>query len=192
MNRAIQVCKDVPCQFAVTSDIDWAANERVFGEEPAYRWGLHILRPPELATDEAAMVDVVKHALAAIACPEDYIVLLVQPTQVLRQPKHLVAAIELMQGGSQRVFSVTATESPDKLLRLNDYGLLVQWGDRFTERRQDARPAMRRDGTVYAWRCGDEDPFGLPAVPLIIDPSETTPLDTPEDWTRAEELLRAR
>jgi CMP-N,N'-diacetyllegionaminic acid synthase len=56
-----------------------------------------IQRPPELAQDDTPMIAVVQHALAQIPGPPEQIILLLQPTQPLRQPKHLTAAIELLQ-----------------------------------------------------------------------------------------------
>lgn len=212
------MCKEVPCQFAVTSDIDWASNERVFSEEPAYRWGHHILRPAELATDEASMVDVVKHALSVVPGPEDEIIVLLQPTQPLRTAAHVRAAIELLQtSGADSVVSVVElprTHNPNWQMLVIDGHLLpfptasrvvgcspteatvsrdIAW---MATRRQDLGRTYIRDGTVYAFRRSTvttySNIYGRDVRTLIIPPFETCPLDDPADWARAEELLRAR
>lgn len=57
----------------------------------------YLLRPTALAQDDTPMIDVVKHALQEIPGPPEQIVLLLQPTQPLREPRHLIAAIALLE-----------------------------------------------------------------------------------------------
>jgi CMP-N-acetylneuraminic acid synthetase len=68
-------------------------------------------------------------------------------------------------------------------------------GQRVT-RRQDARPAYSREGTVYAcWRETIErfgNIYGDDCRPLLIDPGESLSIDSPEDWSAAERLLAGR
>mgnify|MGYP001572513347 CR=1 FL=1 len=155
------------------------------------RW---LTRPPELAQDETPMADVIAHVLATVYGPHDQPIVLLQPTQPLRDPRYVKQALSLLnQLMSGTIMSVTAAPSPDKLLRMitdRDHGplRLESWEDTLVERRQDARPAYRRDGTVYAWRRGQ--PFmGQPWVPLIVLPEHTCPLDTEDDWREAERRL---
>ena len=55
-------------------------------------------------------------------------------------------------------------------------------------RRQDARPAYSRDGTVYAFRRETLDRFGAiygaDCRPLVIPRRESLSIDTPDDWSR--------
>lgn len=148
-----------------------------------------IRRPPELAQDDTPMRAVVDHVLETIPGPPDQIILLVQPTQPLRQPKHLAAAIALLESSvSGSVVSVVETESPDKLMSEMLGGWLIPWTT-LKERRQDCKPAWRRDGTVYAWRR--QDRYWLqPWHMLVIPPEESQALDTPFDWAMAELRLR--
>jgi len=142
------------------------------------------------------MIDVVKDALARIPGPPDQIIVLLQPSQPLRQPKHVKAAIELLEArGTSHgadagcVISVVPTESIDKVYTRNDWEL---WPcGRGVERRQDARPTFKRDGTVYAWRRSSYL-YAHPWIALDIDPRESCSLDTPEDWAEAERRLRAQ
>jgi len=87
--------------------------------------------------------------------------------------------------------------SPDYVMRIDDGRLktFLPDGERVT-RRQDARPAYSRDGTVYAFRrstieksCGI---YGEDCRPLIIDPSDSLSIDSPADWDEAERLLARR
>ncbi len=147
-----------------------------------------VRRPAELARDETPMRLVVEHVLAQVPGPPDQIVVLLQPTQPLRQPRHVLAAIELIRQGAQSVMSITPTESPDKCVAIRN-GVVRPWQGNPIERRQDARPAYRRDGTVNAF-TREYGYCYFPADPLVIPPSETCPLDTPDDWLEAERRLR--
>jgi CMP-N-acetylneuraminic acid synthetase len=65
-------------------------------------------------------------------------------------------------------------------------------GARIT-RRQDARPAYSRDGTVYAcWRATIErfgNIYGERCEPLVIDATESLSIDSAGDWAEAERRL---
>lgn len=177
-----------------------------------------LYRPSELAQDDTPMVDVVKHALAQIPGPDDQIILLLQPTQPLRQPKHLTAAIELLQtSGADSVVSVVElplTHSVDVQLVIEDYAEWTRkagpclrparwWCECGPERlsdlaprRQELKPTFIRDGTCYAFTRSTVakygNIYGQDVRPLVIPASESCPLDEPADWARAEEVLRAR
>lgn len=176
----------------------------------SFPWTTTIQRPPELAQDDTPMIDVVKHALSVIAGADDQIILLVQPTQPLRQPKHLRAAIELLESsGADSVVSVVElppTHNPWAQLVMHADGQLVTWydgddcdyplfhADSLPDCRQKCARTFIRDGTVYAFRrCGVAeygDIYGQLCMPLIIPASESQALDTPEDWAEAERRLR--
>lgn len=172
----------------------------------------YLCRPPELAQDDTPMIDVVKHVFLEIPGPDDQIVVLLQPTQPLRKPEHVTAAIDLLQtSGADSVVSVLElplAQSPDLLLRHLSNGTLCLWHSDLDAggwcpslswgptRRQQARPAYQRDGTVYAFRRSTVmtygHVYGERCVPLLIDPKDSAPLDTSEDWLEAERRLKAR
>jgi CMP-N-acetylneuraminic acid synthetase len=87
--------------------------------------------------------------------------------------------------------------SPDYVMRLDDGRLkpFLADGERIT-RRQDARPAYSRDGTVYAcWRDTIErfgSIYGEDCRALLIDPHESLSIDSPDDWAAAERRLAER
>jgi CMP-N-acetylneuraminic acid synthetase len=62
-------------------------------------------------------------------------------------------------------------------------------------RRQDARRAVVRDGTVYAfWRRTLRETrtiYGRDCRPMIVPAHESITIDTPEDWIEAERRLAA-
>ena len=113
-----------------------------------------------LAQDDTPMLPVITHALDTLAAsgwvPD--IVVLLQPTSPLRRPEHVRAAVDqLRQTGADSVVTVVELArhlSPDYVMRVEDGRLrpFLPEGARVT-RRQDARPAFSREGTVYAcWR----------------------------------------
>lgn len=177
-----------------TDDPQIAAEGRRVGLEVPF------LRPAELAADETPMLPVVEHAVHALAeqgwSPE--IIVLLQPTSPLRRPAHIRAAVEALRtSGADSVVTVVELPrhlSPDYVMRIED-GRLVPFlpeGARVT-RRQDARPAVVRDGTVYAfWRRtleGMGSIYGRTCRPLVLPAAESLTLDSLEDWAEAERRL---
>jgi CMP-N-acetylneuraminic acid synthetase len=103
----------------------------------------------------------------------------------------------LRQSGVDSVVTVVEVPkhlSPEYLMRIEDRVLrpFLPEGARVT-RRQEARAAYSRDGTVYAFRRETLDRFGsiygANCRPLVIPGSESLSIDTPGDWDRAEHLL---
>jgi N-acylneuraminate cytidylyltransferase len=169
------------------------------------RAGLDVafMRPSSLAQDDTPMLPVVQHAvetLAADGWATDVVVLL-QPTSPLRRSSHVREAVTtLQQTKADSVVTVVELPrhlSPDYLMRIED-GLLRPFlteGASVT-RRQDARPAYSRDGTVYAcWRTTIEkwgNIYGERCQPLILDAADSLSIDSPADWAEAERRLAER
>jgi CMP-N-acetylneuraminic acid synthetase len=158
------------------------------------------LRPAALAADDTPMLPVVQHAVDALAGSgwRAEIVVLLQPTSPLRRAAHVRDAVALLQRTNAdsvvTVVEVPRHLSPDYVMRIES-GMLVPFlpdGARVT-RRQDARPAYSRDGTVYAcWRSTIErfgTIYGERCQPLVIDATESLSIDTLEDWAEAERRL---
>jgi len=173
--------------------------------EAGRRVGLEVpfMRPPALAGDDTPMLPVIQHALAETArggwSPD--LVVLLQPTSPLRRPDHIRDAVKLLRETSADSV-VTVVElprhlSPDYVMRI-EHGRLKPFlpdGTRVT-RRQDARPAYSRDGTVYAFRRATLEKFGglygEDCRPLLIDSKESLSIDSPTDWDEAERVLAGR
>jgi CMP-N-acetylneuraminic acid synthetase len=173
--------------------------------EEARRGGIEVpfMRPAPLAGDDTPMLLVIQHAVDALEAQgwTAEIVVLLQPTSPLRTPTHVREAVTLLRSsGADSVVSVVELPrhmSPDYVMRVEDGELrpFLAGGERVT-RRQDARPAYVRDGTVYAFwrstlaRCGSI--YGERCVPLVIPADMSITIDTPEDWAAAERMLRER
>jgi CMP-N-acetylneuraminic acid synthetase len=149
------------------------------------------------------MLPVLRHAIDALASEgwvADVIVLL-QPTSPLRRPSHVRDAVAMLRDSNAdsvvTVVEVPRHLSPDYVMRI-DGGLLQPFlpdGHRVT-RRQDARPAYSRDGTVYAcWRRTIEQfnsLYGDRCQPLIVDAADSLSIDSLDDWDAAERRLAGR
>jgi CMP-N-acetylneuraminic acid synthetase len=180
-----------------TDNAKIADDARAAGAEAPF------LRPASLATDETPMRPVIEHALDKLGIsgwkPE--IVVLLQPTSPLRRAVHVRDAVELLRHtGADAVASVVPVPlhlSPDYLVRVEDGEVhpFLKGGERVT-RRQDARAAYVRDGTVYAfWRetlISHGTIYGAHCRSLVIPPGESVTIDTAEDWAEAERLWQER
>ncbi len=177
-------------------------SERVAAE--GRRAGLEVpfLRPSALARDDTPMLPVIEHALDALEHDgwAAEVVLLLQPTSPLRRPEHIRAAVQqLRDSGADSVVTVVELPrhfSPDYVMRVDD-GRLVPFlaeGGSVT-RRQDARPAFVRDGTVYAfWSRTVRETrsiYGRDCRPLVLSARDSMTIDAPDDWNEAERRLRA-
>jgi CMP-N,N'-diacetyllegionaminic acid synthase len=161
------------------------------------------MRPAALAQDDTPMLPVVEHALDELRRKgwEPEMVVLLQPTSPLRKPAHIRAAVEhLQRTAADSVVSVVPVPqhlSPDYVMRVEDGRLrpFLPEGVRVT-RRQDARPAYVRDGTVYAFRTTTLRRFGSiygdDCRPLVLDADESLSIDTAADWAAAERALAGR
>jgi CMP-N,N'-diacetyllegionaminic acid synthase len=194
--------------IVVSTDHEHASQEepRESTHVPGLRWRF-LYAPAPLHTDTCPMIDVVTDALARVPGPSDQVVVLLQPTQPLRTPAHVQAAITLLrESQADSVVSVTDIGLRDELLYVGDRGVLelvveyhAYWrpsagGLRFPACRQGQPRAFKRDGTVYAFYRQTVEQvgniYGRDVRPLIIPSEETCSLDTPADWIAAERRLR--
>lgn len=158
------------------------------------------MRPLGLAQDDTPMLPVVQHALAALEGDGWFadVIVLLQPTSPRRRPEHIRNAVDMLRStGADSVVSVVELpldSSPDYVMRIENGALrpFLPEGARIT-RRQDARPAYRRDGTVYVfWHStlhNYGNIYGEVCRPLVVDPSESLSIDSPADWEEAERVL---
>jgi CMP-N,N'-diacetyllegionaminic acid synthase len=173
--------------------------------EAGRRAGLEVpfMRPVGLAQDDTPMLPVIEHAISALAAAgwsPDLIVLL-QPTSPLRRPEYIRHAVTtLRETGADSVVSVIEIPrhlSPDYVMKIEN-GVLRPFlaeGARVA-RRQDARAAYSREGTVYAFRRSTLERFGNiygdDCRPLVVDAADSLSIDSAADWHRVERLLTER
>jgi CMP-N,N'-diacetyllegionaminic acid synthase len=176
-------------------------SERIAAE--GRRVGLEVpfLRPAALARDDTPMLPVIEHALGALE--QDGwiadIVVLLQPTSPLRRAEHIRDAVrQLRDTGADSVVTVVELPrhlSPDYVMRVEE-GRLEPFlaGAKDITRRQDARAAFARDGTVYAFWSRTlretQSIYGRDCRPLVLAAVDSITIDTPSDWAEAERRLR--
>jgi len=173
--------------------------------EVGRRAGLEVpfLRPAALAADDTPMLPVIQHALTALAASgwTAEMVVLLQPTSPLRRSEHVRNAVNLLRdSGADSVVTVVEVPrhlSPDYVMRIEDGRLrpFLPEGARVM-RRQDARAAYAREGTVYASWARTIERFGSiygdDCRPLLIDGRDSLSIDSAADWDAAERMLAHR
>jgi len=175
-------------------------SEEIAGVGRTCGFEVPFLRPADLAGGRSPMLAVIEHAVATLEAdgwsPE--IVIVLQPTSPFRRSEHVRRAVQLLrESKADSVVSVVELPrhfSPDYVMRLDDWRLVpfLPAGERVT-RRQDARRAYVRDGTVYAcWRrtlVDQHSLYGRACQPLVLDASDALTLDSQDDWAEAERRM---
>ena len=175
-------------------------SERIAAEGRRIGIEVPFIRPAELARDDTPMLPVIEHAVDFLEQEgwQPEIVVLLQPTAPLRTADHIRKAVqELRDSAADSVVTVVQLPrhlSPDYVMRIDEGRLVPFLPERASvSRRQDARAAFERDGTVYAfWRRTLREThsiYGRNCRPLILPSAESLTLDTPEDWDEAERRM---
>ena len=178
-----------------TDDDEIAEVSEALGAEIAFR------RPAELASDSAAAIDVIRHAvgeLDASGWRTDVLVYL-QPTSPMRTAHHIDAAVQTLEvTGVNTVVSVVEIPhrfTPSALMKLASDGSLMPMGTE-TLRRQDRPRLVARNGpAVLAMRRDALQQSGLYAGDtrgLLMGPLDSFDVDEESDLIVVDALLRMR
>jgi CMP-N-acetylneuraminic acid synthetase len=147
------------------------------------------------------MVSVVEHAIQWMEGEAGYpvtAVMLLQPTNPFRRTQRLHEALDLFaRPGTEAVIGVdTIPRTPGLLYREGAGGRLVPlgaWEERV--RRQDIRPVLTPNGTLYLITRASFQHTGRMFPPRLLGlPTsriEGIDIDTPEDWALAEAVVAA-
>lgn len=158
------------------------------------------LRPAELSGDYVGTLPVIRHAVEWLqdnGMPVDY-------ACCLYATAPFVTAATLREGWDliQRndcsyAFSVTSYAFPiQRAIRITESGRVAMfYPENFNARSQDLEEAWHDAGQFYwgtkaAW-LSELPIFGEDSVPVKLPRDWVQDIDTPEDWSRAEWLLRA-
>lgn len=137
-----------------TDDSEIAEAAKVAGAE------LPFMRPPELASDTASSMDVVRHALMTLADSGelyDYVVLL-EPTSPLTEAKDIDSALSQLHGALSRadaIVGISRIEAthPEYSIKQSQEGLispLTAPDFRSLRRRQEIEELYFLEGSLYA------------------------------------------
>lgn len=188
LERAIRIGMKTCDRVVVTTD-----SEEYADIARTYVVDVH-MRPAELAADEAPMLPVVQDAIRG---REGDVIVLLQPTQPLRTVEQVGKAIALLGAGTSvvSVKRVPDVYAPDRLLhydiRTDTLVPATGQGGRIG-RRQEARKAYVRDGTVYVVKRETilgGSLYGHDCRHLILE-GDALSIDTLEDFERLEALAR--
>lgn len=181
-------------RIVVSTDDDEIAEVAVAaGAEVPFR------RPLELATDHAATIPVITHAVGemerqgarydATCC--------VYPAAVLSIPEDYIDASRMaLDSGADYVFSATSFPYPIQraLRQTGSGGCEMFWPEHRGSRSQDLEPAFHDAGQFYfgrreAWLEG-RPLFEASSRMYLLPRQRVQDIDTAEDWERAETLFR--
>jgi len=153
-----------------------------------------IKRPTELATDKSKTITAVLHAIKNVEHMYDYLVLL-QPTQPLRESWHIDQAIEtLVAKGSDNIVSVSPVqEHPILLRKINEEHMLSPLlSGNSSVRRQDFEEYYVINGAIYINKVNDltmETSFNDNDFAYIMESKYHLDIDEPADLLILQEIL---
>ena len=186
-----------------TDDERSAAIARELGCEVPF------VRPASLSADDTIHLDVMVHAAVWLRDNESYVAdwtMILMPTSPLRQPRHIVEAVELAERtGVESVVSVDempAHYNPMRAITIDGDGMarLFVGGRPVRERpnrRQDMPPAWVLNGAIYLFRTRllfEPEPtlYGDRVAAYVMPRPYGLNIDDEEDWAAAERLLAER
>jgi CMP-N-acetylneuraminic acid synthetase len=159
------------------------------------------MRPSELATDTALVVDVILHILHWFEENDkkyDYFILL-QPTSPFRTAMHIDQALDQVfrTPEAQSLVSVKiVNESPYSMKKINSKGFMGNFLSdykQYSSRRQDKPKVFIVNGAIYIceWNVylKDKSFYKRNCLPYIMDGKNSLDLDSLLDWKLAEMLL---
>jgi len=154
-----------------------------------------IVRPPELATDEARTEPTLIHALDYLKESEGFrpdIVLTLEPTSPFRTAKIIDRCV--------KIFSETNADSVIALVpSLKCYGKIINGKFEFLfhnqqRRRQEREPLYKEASTIWGTKTKilreRQSIFGDHLYPLIVDESEAIDINTKYDFKYAEYMMK--
>ncbi len=157
-------------------------------------------RPADLSGDQALMLGVMQHCLAALRDEGEDVeaLVLLQPTSPFRRAHHIRQAVEKFRGYQAAtlvsVVRVPHRFVPEAQMREED-GKLVPYlgGEIGRTRRQDKAVSFGRNGpAVLIVRSNVLDSgalYGDPTIGLEMDDITSIDIDTPEDLRLADHLM---
>ena len=177
-----------------TDDLEIAEVAKQYGAEVPF------MRPEELSNDYAGTIPVIRHAI------EWYIqqgfdlelVCCLYATAPFVTPEYLQKGLQQLETtGAAYAFTVTSYAFPiQRAIKINsELGVEMFNPESFNTRSQDLEEAWHDAGQFYwgkadAWLAGKVI-FGPESTPVILPRHQVQDVDTPEDWVRAEWLLKA-
>lgn len=176
-----------------TDDVEIAEVARAWGAEVPF------MRPAELSDDYVGTSAVTKHAVEWVATHVSHpeFVCTIYATAPFIQITDLRKGFDLLSlSGSDQAFTVTSFPFPiQRAVKILPNSRVVMFHpEQFKTRSQDLEPAYHDAGqfywATYAAVVNASAEFPSNAVPIILPRFRVQDIDTIEDWTRAELILK--
>lgn len=157
-------------------------------------------RPASLSQDQTPITDVIEYFLAqeeAVGSPPYDAILLLQPTAPIREPSHILGAMNALRPGINSVISVVEMRDmhPARMYRLESDELSPLIPEYEHARRQDIPPAYYRNGSIYLVRTeafrGQRTVMAKPSAGYLMESNLLLNIDEPRDMLIAEPLIAA-
>lgn len=153
------------------------------------------LRPPELASDDAGTIDVLRHAVRELerAGATIDLVVTLQPTSPLRTPEEIDRAVALVSGDVDSALTVATLGMPWSVLGFLSANRFRQPPREADVRRQVSPVAARITGSVYVTRrvlLDRGEIIGPNAAALVTNGPSILDIDDDRDLARARRALR--
>ncbi len=171
----------------------------------AKKYGCRVpfMRPPELATDAAKSIPVVQHALNWLKENEnknfDYVMIL-QPTSPFRLPEDIDTAIEkAVDTEADSVMSmIKLVDFSAPKLKILDGDVIKPWIEaegKQSVSRNELKEVYKRNCAIYLTKVPvlmAGDLFGQVSRAIVMPPSRSVDINTPEDFDYAEFLVKSK
>jgi N-acylneuraminate cytidylyltransferase len=197
------IAHSIRCALAVSSvdrvvvstdDEELAEVARAHGAEVPF------MRPPHLATDDAPLLPVLRHAHEEMEARHGpfAVHVLLQPTSPLRLPEDVAGALAMLDGVPEIDGVVGCSEpswNPFYVGVVDDGARLRPAFPHAPRRRQDAPRFLRINGMVYAW-CraalfADGSWLDARHRPYLIPDQRAIDVDAPDDLAMARLLVES-
>ena len=169
-------------------------DDKIAAVAEEYGAAIPFKRPAELASDEAAKLPVIKHALhemeALQGCQYDYIVD-IDATTPLRQPDDIESCFETVESDPQATNAYTVCEAEKNpyfnMVELNEdgYAHLCKQREESVVRRQDTPSVYEMNAAVYVYEreflLETDSVHGDYTRVAIMPPERSTDIDTELD-----------
>ena len=192
--RAIECASRSQCVDRIVVSTD---DEEIAGLAAASGAEVPFLRPAELATDTAATVPVVLHALNALMLDGSPITTAgcLYPAPPLLRPEDLRLGYEAIANGDA-AFSMAVSRfcTPiERALTVTAEGRIqMRWPEFRGTRTQEFEPAYHDAGQFYWGRAeswiSESEIFGPDTCPIFLPRARAVDIDTLEDWDFALKL----
>jgi pseudaminic acid cytidylyltransferase len=176
-----------------TDDAEIATVARDWGAETPF------LRPAELANDFAGTIPVIKHAIEWFNKNEiqPELACCIYATAPFVTSQDLQRGLDtLLSTKSEYAFTLTSYPFPiQRAVRLTSSGRIAMFQpEHFNTRSQDLEEAYHDAGQFYWGRCEaflrELPMFSEAAAPVLLPRHRVQDIDTLEDWSRAELMLK--